>query len=209
MGQVCESSIVRSLSQHFQHFISTSTSMRSFANIDECRTFAHVIFISHFHFQSFSSRSQVEYIQHSVRRIYVDLMCFRPNFDLDTCEYIYFSGCQSTWSYILNSIFFMSFARSKSHLMRPNNELARSNCVFHYQIFVAQRTPMHPTAGAEHAFVTISESERFASSIPPLPSSRCLRADVSGVFVYHGFAVPLAPWFASLVQCLQKSANSP
>jgi hypothetical protein len=90
--------------------------------------------------------------------------------------------------------------------MRSHNAqgIARSYFVFLLPDFVAQLTPMHPTTVAEQASTQSPRANFWHHlSLTFLP----LGVFGQGVFVYHGFAVQLAPWFASLVQCVQKSQD--
>jgi len=86
---------------------------------------------------------------------------------------------------------------SKSHLMRPNNaqrvgEKVTTSILFSITKFCSAAYTDASVGGCGACFVTISESELLAFSIPHVPS---IGVFGQGVFVYHGFAVQLAPWF--------------
>jgi len=166
----------------------------------------HVLDISHFHFQFFSSRSRAEYIQHPNRRIYVDATCFFGRASISS--HAHWDPCRASnprgtlFLQIPCWVFNVRF-RFQVDLMRQNNAQRVGEKLFCFPLpnFVAQlnNIPMHPTTCAEHASLQSPRANFWHCNLSLTFLTLGVFGLVHGIFAYHAFAVQLAPWFASLV----------
>jgi len=149
---------------------------------------------------NFSSRSKVDCIQHPNRRIYVDVTCFRPSFDLETSKFGSVADVHTTWSdiflqvprWVFNERFEFQVAFDEAEQRTASWRKVTTSILFSITKFCSAAYTDASVGGCGACFVTISESELLAFSIPHVPS---IGVFGQGVFVYHGFAVQLAPWF--------------